>query len=474
MSPTASLSLSVLEKDKNFLLDLSPIYEMVRLDISKKLSADRVQFSSLDGNASALMYELLSNSERGNYHYTLREIDSLILSGEYHIANDTLLYCTLLLSTTTARTVATTTFEIDKGDAPPSLRATLFLPLSSERLYSEIQYRGRVIGALEKMIQSNEANFFYAPAKFNFILLNPYANRRQLGILKEVLSFRYGVTFSPKSSAKITIGYEGVMTIERKDKSVVLSDIIDGEPLFPESYIDDMATIKVPIKDIRSGNVIYEEFEFESHDTYISDLIVDIFETNFPKLFTPVNAPELHRIFRNKENSILVGSLLKSDHLNGIENVRYKWSSARSWINRLVDLESKGRRFSVKTKVMKIFRDEISSERFWAVVKQDWNTEFAGINTYEDVGFLIVSFDFDLNDKELKDFKIAYRLWFYNYRYKELETSLGRVEKLKHDLNTYFLDSHLGVSGISEGLKDEIVTFILQKADEVDRTLILQ
>lgn len=444
---------------------------MVRENLSSKLGAQRVRFTSLDGKASTVVYDLLSKNSLSSA-LSLSEVDSLILSGTYHIETDSLVYCTVLLSTTSARTIATTTFQFEKKSAPPSLRATLFLPLSQGNTFETILYKGRVITALEKMIHSNEANFFFQPALFQFIKDNPYANKDQLDLLREILSFRYGVLFTNKSEAQIRVGYDGLLTIERAGKSVVLSNIIDGEPLLPTTFENDMQTVRVPVQNLKTQQTQYEERALSLSDSYISDVITKEFEEKYPSLFNPLNTKKLNALFSNRENSILVGTLLESDHTTGIERVSYQWLPAKVWIQKLQTLQKNGREFFVTTKVMKLFRDEISGSRYWAVIKQEWATSFKNKKSYEDVGFLIVNFDFDTNGKQLIDFHIAYRLWFYNYRYREIETGIGRVSKLKQDLSNYFLDPQQGISGISENLKREILSFIIQKADEVDRILI--
>lgn len=103
----------------------------------------------------------------------------------------------------------------------------------------------------------------------------------------------------------------------------------------------------------------------------------------------------------------------------------------------------------------------------WAVVKQKWQTkDQAGHVVYQDDGFLLVNFDFDADDK-LKDFKIYYRLWFYDYQYDDLELGIKRHEKLVRDIKKYFIDSK-GISGIDSTLKKGIMDFLINKVETVN------
>lgn len=473
LTPQSKISVSLLEKDRNYMLDLAPIYELIRAELVKKLSGSQVLFTSIEGRSSSVVYDLLTRQPVDG-GVRLKELDTLFLSGDYTIDSDSLIYCTIQLSTSLARTLCSSTFEIQKKDALPSFKAKLFRYVSDKKLKEQTLYRGRVIEAVNAMVNASEGNLFYYPAAFRFVKENPYANVKQLDLLKEVLSYRYGVLFRSDASAKITVSYDGVVLIERDGNSVTLADLVDGEALLPDNFDRDMSKVLVPVRDYKKEEVHYEDRPFRKGESFVPQKIKEIFEVDFPSLFSPLRADSLRSLFYNRENSILVGTLQKSDRATGRETVSYRWSSSEEWITRLEQLQKRGRRFHVSTKVMKVLQDELSATRYWAIIKQDWETYYQGSPVYSDMGFLLVNFDFDMSNHKLKEFKISYRLWFYDYRYKELETGLGRVDKLRYDLEQYFVDPHKGVSGIPINLKEELVSYIVKKADEVDKRIFLQ
>ena len=111
---------------------------------------------------------------------------------------------------------------------------------------------------------------------------------------------------------------------------------------------------------------------------------------------------------------------------------------------------------------MGLFKDNLDRSRYWAVVKQKWQTkDLTGHTVYQDDGFLLVNFDFEA-DIKLRDFKIYYRLWFYNYKYDNLELRITRYDKLINDIKQYFLDNN-AFSGIDSTLKKGMMEFIVDK-----------
>jgi hypothetical protein len=76
---------------------------------------------------------------------------------------------------------------------------------------------------------------------------------------------------------------------------------------------------------------------------------------------------------------------------------------------------------------------------------------------YQDDGFLFVNFDFTA-DRVLKDFKIYYRLWFYEYQYDDLELNLKRFQKLENDITTHFKN---GIKSVSDSLKNAMCEYLI-------------
>ncbi len=66
LSPQSTISVSLIENDRHYMSDLSPIYELIRENLVGKLSGSQVQFTSVDGSSSALVYDLLSNGVKSD------------------------------------------------------------------------------------------------------------------------------------------------------------------------------------------------------------------------------------------------------------------------------------------------------------------------------------------------------------------------------------------------------------------------
>jgi hypothetical protein len=112
---------------------------------------------------------------------------------------------------------------------------------------------------------------------------------------------------------------------------------------------------------------------------------------------------------------------------------------------------------------MGLFNDNLDQHRYWAIVKQKWQTfDLSGHVVYKDEGFLFVNFDFDEN-MGLKDFKIHYRLWFNDYKYDDVEMKIRRYQKLENDIKANF---ESGLSGIDSTLKKGMREFLIQKVKQ--------
>ena len=181
-------------------------------------------------------------------------------------------------------------------------------------------------------------------------------------------------------------------------------------------------------------------------------------------MFSSFNYEMLKKVFQDPgHSSILVGRILSIDPTLGREKVDYNWYRSGSWLGELKKaVEERKRTFDVTTSVMGIFNDNLLPFRFWAIVKQKWVTKDKnGARVYSDDGFLFVNFDFEVDEiVRLKDFKVYYRLWFYNYKYDDIELNIGRNEKLVSDINRYFLN---GLGGIEKTLKYGMRDFLVKK-----------
>lgn len=205
-----------------------------------------------------------------------------------------------------------------------------------------------------------------------------------------------------------------------------------------------------------------EEKKFStSNEVKIRDKIFETFNIYYPAIFNPFDYEKLNTIFFDKkEPSILVGIVNSSDPTTGKEIVTYRWQTKQAWLDHLKKLvEVDHRTFEIKTSVMKVFNDDLDANRYWAIVRQNWKTKDSfGKTIYQDDGFLFVNFDFTA-DKVLKDFKIYYRLWFFEYQYDDLELGIKRYEKLEKDITDHFKN---GIkSGLSDNLKNAMCSYLI-------------
>ncbi len=186
--------------------------------------------------------------------------------------------------------------------------------------------------------------------------------------------------------------------------------------------------------------------------------IKDYFSIEYPSLFNPFIPQKLLNLFPYKEqNNILTGTVNQS--VSGTTSVRYQWTSPKKWVLRLKELSKRGRNFNLKCEVVEIIQDPHIPFRFWAVVKQDWQTlDIQGSEKYRDEGFLLVNFDFS-SDGIAQKKEFYYRLWFYSYPYEIVqESQSSRSRKIQNDV-THGIEK---ISGVDLSLKIEIEKAILR------------
>jgi hypothetical protein len=281
--------------------------------------------------------------------------------------------------------------------------------------------------------------------------------------LKDVLTLKYGICFKPDTENKIVINADGTLIFIRDGKEWPLQKVVDGEPLYGNDFSSQCSTYKyMSLSSGSSGKVkkVEERKYTTPGEIKVRDKIFETFNNYYPALFNPFNYDKLNDIFvDNKEPSILVGIVKKSDPSTGEEIVDYRWQTKQAWLDHLKKLtDADHRSFEIKTSIMKVFNDDLDPNRYWAIVRQNWKTLDAfGKTVYQDDGFLFVNFDFKA-DRVLKDFKIYYRLWFYEYQYDDLEKGLKRQGKLRIDITNHFEN---GIKSISDTLKRAMCDFLI-------------
>lgn len=458
----STLNITVLEDDKNYLLPLTPIYEEIKKGLSTKVK--EVHFHSVQGKAMAPIYELLTMTN-GNANIPVPDItvDSLIFSGTYDILSTDSVYCKLEILDINGTEKFSETFIVKKGDSP-QMDMEFFHQLEDPEMYENISYRKRVIKAVDELYYNSQFSFFSLPAIYRFEKINPYANDKQVETVRWILGRKYGITIDNSSQNTISVINGGSLVFVKNGKEFTIPHIVDGESMFPDIMNESLDSYEYEV----NGNYYSKSIETPIEKN-IRNQIITTFEDIYPTYFAPFNRQKLEQIYSPSGKTILWGAVEASDPRTGVEKVRYVWLTRDQWIAALENKTNQGRRFDVTTKVLKIYQSSVSNTRYWAIIRQDWQT-FNRSNrlVYHDDGFLIVNFDFDPTSGNLQNFEIGYRIWINDYKYDQISPRLTRVEKLSYDLQRYFIDE---VHGIDTHLKYEIVDYIIDLAKEQDRAL---
>ncbi len=472
-SPQTSLHMTTIPEDKSYMLSLMPVYKAIAEHL--KPYVQEVRFHSFRGEENAILRSMILSGSREYAPMRLheRQVDSLILTGSYFLLDGCPDKINVVISVINLR--AETIFQsneytISREDSSPALKRVVFSKLRNENAFAEVSYRGRIIKKLDNLFNSPNNNLLTYPAEYRFEQRHPYAMQWQIDVFKETVSLKYAISLSRSSSNTIIVEPTGTVVFVRDAWERQVDNCIDGEPLLPADFVEEYDSLYYLYTSNGNAPVSVEKKQYATDaEKKIRDRIYETFTTYYPKLFTPLNYKMLDKIFADKDHpSILVGAKMVSDPRVGREIVAYTWHTKKSWLEGLLTAKLQRRRtFAVNTEVMGVFNDNLDPNRYWAVILQKWKTKdrFGNV-VYQDDGFLIVNFDFR-SDQTLKEFKIHYRLWFYNYQYDDIELNIRRHEKLVTDLDCHFMR---GLSGIDMDLKTAMRDFIISKVKGVKVT----
>ncbi len=467
-SPQTVLHLTAIPEDKSYMLSLKPVYKAVAEHLRPYVQ--EVRFHSFRGEENAVLRSMILSGSREYAPIRLyeRQIDSIILTGSYFLlegSTDRVNVVITVINLQAETLFQSREYSLSSADCPPALKRVIFSRLCDGNGYAEIAYRGRIIKKLDYLFNSPNNNLLAYPAEYRFEQRHPYAIQWQVDIFKETLALKYAISLSRSSPNTIIVEPTGTVVFLRDALERQVDNCIDGEPLLPVNFAEEYDSLHYLYSSPASGNhtVTVEKKQYATDaEKRIRDKIYETFSDYYPTLFTPFNYKMLDTVFADKSRpSILVGNKRLVDPRIGREIVTYTWLSKKSWLAGLLKAHLQRRRtFTVDTEVMGVFNDNTDPNRYWAVVRQKWQTrDRYGSVVYQDDGFLIVNFDF-LADQTLKNFKIHYRLWFYHYQYDDIELGIKRHEKLVGDINHYFVED---LSGIDTNLKNAMRDFIVSK-----------
>lgn len=477
LSPQKSINITTIPEDKSYMLSIIPIFKAIKKHLAAYVN--EVRLHSFRGEENAIIRSMIlsGSSEYAPLMVDECRVDSLILTGSYYLINgplDKVNFVVNVINLQSENLFQSNEYTISKADCPPAIKREVFGKLHNREAFAEIEYRGRVIKKLDNLFNSTNNNLLAYPAEYHFEKRHTYAIQWQVDILKEVLSLKYAISFNRSGKNSIILEPTGALVFIREGNERQVDNAVDGEPLLPAEFLEEFDSLyylhSSPNTGVSQTRVEKKQYTTEREKT-IRNRIYETFNTYYPKLFTPLNYEMLDKIFVEKSHpSILVGTKLSSNPRVGREVVKYKWHSKKSWLAGLLKAHlQRNRSFEVNTEVMGVFSDNLDPHRYWAIILQKWMTKDRyGKVVYQDDGFLIVNFDFKA-DMTLKDFKVHYRLWFYNYQYDDIELGIARYEKLIYDINQHFVS---GLGGIDTELKNAMRDFIIDKIRSVNSSYV--
>ena len=460
LNKTSTLSVTTMDEDRNYMINVRPMLDILQASLQK--SVKTVRFNSFQGQENAVVRELYirsaSSLEYKQFDLDQKELDTLILTCHlFVIDKNTVNYIFKLFNLKSVVLYQSPELELTRDAAIPSVRRVIFKAFANEESFQAILYRGKIIEKLEKLFSSRNSNFLAHPAVYYMSNNFPYAVRWQVEQLKEILSIRYGISFSEETGNKIMLDQAGTLTFLRGNVKRSISKIVDTEPLIADDFPEEKNTYHY--FGSSRENKTEARKATTSAEKNILKRIYEILETKLPNAYNPFNYSLLKKIYRDNGKCILKGRKISENPVTGEEKIQYKWVDRDEYLSKLRKMYKHNFTFDVDLKVMGVFQDPIDQNRYWAIVKQTWKTRKFGHTVYKDDGFLFMNFDFKA-DLVLRDFGIYYRLWFYDYKYDDVERQISRVDKISADIENHFVR---GVKRIDKNLKMELKRHLLAK-----------
>ena len=463
LSPQRSVSITTFNIDRNYLLSLDPVFDKLKEKLAPYVK--KVVFNPFADEG--LIDDIIVAGDHGTIPMSERKVDSLLLTGYYRIykSDSSKINFKIKISDIQGQVLfKSEEYTILMADCPSEIKIDIFDKLTSSETFRELQYRGRLITELNDLFATQNNNLQAYPREYRFEKKNPYALQWQVETLRDILSRKYNITMSNSSANTITIEQSESVVFSRDGKEYSRAHLVKGDAPWPEEFPSAKDTYIIPVSNPTSNDITFENSTFTTLPQKTRrDAIFEIFDTYYPALFNNFNYQRLDEIFFSEygDSTILVGTVVVDDARTGREQIRYGWKTKTDWLNSLKKaVEEQNRRFCVKTSIMQLFKDKSNPDRFWAIVKQKWQTkDMDGNVVYQDNGFLLVNFDFKA-DNTLKDFKIYYRLWFYDYKYDDLELGIKRYEKLSDDIKTAFFGKN-AVGEIDSSLKRRMMDYLI-------------
>lgn len=466
LNPNTPLHLTVITQDQRHMLSLRAL--LTQLHYRLHPYSRQIIFNPFRSQESGMIRSIIQTgcTDYAPIGFGDQRLDSLILFGEYHIrrnVHDTVNVVLSIINQQAQPLFRSRECVLTKKDSPAGIVREVFDNIESDEALKRLWYKGTVIDKLDILFLSPHNNLLAYPASYRFENQNPYTVQWQVALLQEVLTTKYGIVFCDSSPDLISIEPAGTFRITRNNKQRCSQGLVAGEPLIPlpllEQY-DSLYYLYTPIPTTTSSVTLESKPVATAHEKNVRDHIFHIFNTVYPRMFQECNFKALDAVYIDKPHpSILVGTKLVSDPETSREIISYSWHTKQSWLAGLQRAcQNRNRTFAVATYVMGIFNDNLDPCRYWALVAQQWKTKNSdGVTVYHDDGFLIVNFDFNMQNEATK-FGIHYRLWFYNYQYDHEESGINRYDKLIADINKHFVNTFSGIDfTLKQGMRDFLI-----------------
>ena len=298
-----------------------------------------IRFKNPQGSEVATLAGII----RGGTSLGIEEmtVDSLILTGSYFLMDQSLDRVNCILKIQDIRAVKlyqSEEFTIHANDCPPAIQRAIFNKLLNKESYGEIEYKGYVIDKLERLFNAGDNDLLLPPAVYSFVNRHPYAIQYQVNALKEILTLKYGVSFSQDSNNKIVIPADGSLIFIRDGKERPLQKIIDGEPLYSNDFSSQCSSYFYMSSSMENSGKTkkMEEKKFStSNEVKIRDKIFETFNIYYPAIFNPFDYEKLNTIFSIKRAFHSCRYCHSSDPTTGKEIVTYRWQTKQAWLDHL-------------------------------------------------------------------------------------------------------------------------------------------
>ena len=227
LSTDKPLFVTTLSEDKQYMLPLEPVFN--KLKTSLKPYVSDIRFKNPQGSEVATLATIIRDV--APLRIEEMTVDSLILTGSYFLMDQSLdrVNCILKSGHTGSEIIPKRRIYHTRQHCPPAIKEPF---QTSKQSLTANWYKGYVIDKLERLFNAGDNDLLLPPAVYSFVNRHPYAIQYQVNALKEILTLKYGVSFSQDSNNKIVIPADGSLIFIRDGKERPLQKIIDGEPLY--------------------------------------------------------------------------------------------------------------------------------------------------------------------------------------------------------------------------------------------------